>query len=270
MPSYRSSSGDPARTLALLWREPGFGRSGRGPRQGRSVDDVVTAAIAIADERGLDSVSMRGIGQSLGVAPMSVYTYVPGKTELLDLMLDSIYRDLPRHPFGATAPWRDRIGAVADANRALFRAHPWATAVTTARPPLGPGLMAKYEHELSAFDDLGLDDVTVDDALTHLLTFVRATSHAEHDVRNAELDSALNDEQWWAANAPLLARVFDAESYPRAARIGSATGEAHGSAYDPEHAYRFGLQQIMAGLAQLIDEATPKSRARRRPTARGI
>ena len=57
-------------------------------------------------------------------------------------------------------PWRDRVTAVAEDNRALLAAHPWAARVFTGRPPLGPGSIAKYEHELAAFDGLRLDDVT--------------------------------------------------------------------------------------------------------------
>ncbi len=60
-------------------------------------------------------------------------------------------------------------------------------------------------------------------------------------------------EQWWAGNAPLLAQVFDRQAYPLATRVGSAAGAAHGSAHDPDHAYRFGLQRVLDGLAALID-----------------
>ena len=54
-------------------------------------------------------------------------------------------------------PWRQRLAVIAAENRALFEAHPWTAAISTIRPPLGPGLMAKYEHELSALDGLGLE-----------------------------------------------------------------------------------------------------------------
>lgn len=104
---------------------------------------------------------------------MSLYTYVPGKTEPCNLMLDNVYLAMPRPPF-VGRDWRAKLTQVADDNRSLLLAHPWAAALTTPRPPLGPGLMAKYDHELTAFDGLGLDDATTDDALTYLLTFVQA------------------------------------------------------------------------------------------------
>src|SRR5262249_32654107 len=176
IPSARTGAGDPARTLQLLWRDPAA-IPRHGPRQGLTIDQVVAAATALADAEGLDVVTMRRVAGNLAVVPMTLYTYVPGKAELLDLMLDAAYQRM-RRTDTAGQPWRQRVSAVAAENRALFEAHPWAAAISTIRPPLGPGLMAKYEHELSAFDGLGLDDIQMDAALTHLLTFVQAWARA--------------------------------------------------------------------------------------------
>jgi AcrR family transcriptional regulator len=183
------------------------------PRAGLDRATVLAAAAELADAEGLAAVTMRRVAQVLGTAPMTLYTYVPGKAELLDLMLDAVYVQMPRT--GTTGqPWRQRVTAVAEENRALFEAHPWAATVSTTRPPLGPGLMVKYEHELSALDDLGLDDVEMDAALTYLLSFVQSCARDATAVRISQQDSAMDDQQWWAANAPLLVRVFDAEAYP--------------------------------------------------------
>jgi AcrR family transcriptional regulator len=251
MPVQRSGAGDAARTLRLLWRDPATVPR-HGPRQGLSIDAVVDAATELADAEGLEAMTMRRVAQVLGVVPMTLYTYVPGKAELLDLMLDAAYARMPRTDTSGQ-PWRQRLAAVAAENRALFEAHPWAAAVSTIRPPLGPGEMGKYEHDLSAFDGLGLDDVTVDDCLTYLLSFVQACARARADARQTERDSAMDDAQWWAASGPLLARVFDEHAYPTAARVGAAAGAAHGSTYNPGHAYQFGLQRVLDGLAALID-----------------
>jgi AcrR family transcriptional regulator len=212
---------------------------------------VVDTATAIADAEGLGAVTMRRVAGELGVSAMTVYTYVPGKAELVDAMLDAAYARMPRTDTRGR-PWRERLTAVADENRALCRTHPWVAGVHTARPTLGPGAMARYEHELSALDGLGLTDVQMDDALTYLTGFVYACARAEADARAAAADSAMNDAQWWAANAPLLAKVFDAAAYPLAARVGTAAGVAHGAAYDPDHAYAFGLARVLDGLAALI------------------
>ncbi|MFE4450131.1 TetR/AcrR family transcriptional regulator [Streptomyces sp. NPDC056796] len=261
MPAERTSSGDPARTLQLLWRSSPS-EPHRGPRRGLSIDAVVEAATTVADAEGLDAVTMRRVAKELGVVPMTLYTYVPGKAELLDLMLDAAYARMPRTDTTGQ-PWRQRVIAVAEENKALFEHHPWAAAVSTVRPPLGPGQMAKYEHELSGLDGLGLSDVEMDDCLSHLLAFVQACARAVADARAAQHDSAMNDGQWWELNAPLVARVLDEDAYPTAVRVGAAAGAAHNSAYDPAHAYSFGLQRVLDAFAALIgrsgDAKTPAS-----------
>jgi len=250
----RTSGGDPARTLALLWRaeEP----SRRGPRPRHDVDAVIAAAIALADEGGLAAVSMRALAARLGVSAMTLYGYVPGKDELMDLMLDTLYAGMERADWPEALGWRERARAVAEANRELYAQHPWAAAVSTARPPLGPGLMAKYEHELAAFDGAGLGDVERDAALSFLLAFVQGAATAAADAAAAPG----TDAQWWEAAGPLLARAMDPERYPLAVRVGAAAGEAHGSAHDPGFAYAFGLERVLDGLAALVDG---RSRARR-------
>lgn len=250
MPGDHSSAGDPDRTLALLWRVPGASR--RGPRPRSSVDAVVDTAIGLADAEGLAAVGMRRVAELVGLAPMALYTYVPGKAELLDLMLDTVYARMPRRDTAA-ASWRERVTAVAEENRDLYAHHPWAAGISTARPPLGPGQMAKYEHELRALDGLGLDDVDRDAALTLLLTFVRAHARDAADALAGRRASGLSDEQWWARNGPLLARVLDPAAYPTATRVGTAAGRAHGGAVNADHAWAFGLATVLDGLAARVD-----------------
>jgi Tetracyclin repressor-like, C-terminal domain len=177
--------------------------------------------------------------------------YVPGKAELLDLMLDRVYGQMPRDPW--PEDWRRRVTALARANRALYEAHPWAAAIGPGRPPLGPGLMAKYEHELRALEGIGLDDLQMDAALTFVLDFVRASALAAQHADAARSESGMTDEQWWEANAPLLERILDPGAYPTAARVGTAAGAAQGGAYSADHAWEFGLDRILDGLAALIE-----------------
>jgi AcrR family transcriptional regulator len=248
----RTSAGDPARTLALLWRDPAAVPR-HGPRQGLSIDAVVASTTQLADKDGLEAVTMRRVAEALGVAPMTLYTYVPSKAELLDLMLDAAYKSMPRIDTSGQ-PWRERLAAIADENKALFEDHPWAATISTIRPPLGPGMMAKYEHELSALEGLGLDDVLMDASLTYLLGFVQAWARAAADARAVHRDTAMDDNEWWATSGPLLARVLgDLTAYPIAARVGSAAGAAHSSAYSPSHAYTFGLGRVLDGLSALIN-----------------
>ncbi|WP_257423673.1 TetR/AcrR family transcriptional regulator C-terminal domain-containing protein [Nocardioides carbamazepini] len=254
----RTGSGEPSRTLALLWGEPTGASDAprrKGPARSVTPAQIVDAALALADAEGLAAVTMRAVADRVGVSAMSVYTYVPGKPELLDLMVDARYARMRREPW-AGETWRERLADVALANRALLTAHPWLTEVAAlSRPPLGPGVMAKYEHELAAFDDAGLTDVDTDAALSHLLGFVQSHCRSAHDAARVGTDAAMSDAEWWAANQPLLARAFDPAAYPRAVRIGAAAGAAQGSAWSAERAWEFGLARTLDGLAALIEGA---------------
>ncbi|MFQ6326572.1 TetR/AcrR family transcriptional regulator C-terminal domain-containing protein [Nocardia sp. CWNU-33] len=251
-PKERSCAGDPVRTLELLWRVPGDQGAVRGPKQRSSVDAVVAAAIAIADADGIGALTMRAVANRLGRTPMATYTYVPGKAELIDLMLDTVYGEMSRTDL-TDLPWRDRVTTIAAENRALLARHPWVAYLPTTRPPLGPGLAAKYDHELRAFDGLGLGDVEMDAALTFVLGFVTSVARIAIDTARAAADSAMTDLEWWARAAPVLAQVFNSDRYPLAARIGAAAGRAHDAAYSADHAYEFGLTRVLDGLATLIE-----------------
>ena len=239
------------RTIDLLWLEEPAYRRGR--KKGLTVAQVVDAAITLADDEGLDAVSMRRVAQELGVVPMTLYTYVPDKAALLELMVDALYLRMPR-PDPGPASWRERLAAVAEENRLLYERHPWAAGLSQTRPPLGPGLMAKYEHELRAFDDTGLDEVETDSALTYLLGFVQAAARAAADARAEVERTSRSDHEWWAENGPLLAKVFDPHAYPRAVRIGAAAGAELGGAVNTSHAYAFGLERVLDGLGVLIEQ----------------
>ncbi|MBZ2195864.1 TetR/AcrR family transcriptional regulator C-terminal domain-containing protein [Occultella gossypii] len=249
-----SEVGSSDRTLALLWRGQGpqVPRR-RGPTPAHTLDEVIAAAIALADADGPAALSVRAVAAAVGMAPMSLYTHVPGMSELTDLMVDQLYLAMPRPAWGRRR-WRGRVRAVAEANRDLLRAHPWLVEVVAlSRPPLGPGQTAKYEHELAAFDGTGLSDVDVDAALTFVLGFTQQQALAERAVETARRDSGATDAQWWAVNGPLLASVLDPARYPRAVRIGAAAGVAQGAAYHPDAAFGFGLDRVLAGLADLIE-----------------
>ena len=94
MPFEYLGRGDPKRTIELLWgiRE----RGARGPKPGLTVDRIVNAAIEIADAEGLEGLSMRRVAERLSVGTMSLYRYVPGKAELLDVMIDRISDETER------------------------------------------------------------------------------------------------------------------------------------------------------------------------------
>ncbi|MEW1841515.1 TetR/AcrR family transcriptional regulator [Nonomuraea angiospora] len=242
--------GDPARSLALLWRT-----SERASRKGKpelSVDRIVRAAIEVADAEGLAALSMRRVAERLGVGTMSLYTYVPGKPELFDVMLDTVYGETAR-PEDVPGGWRGRLEQIARENWALYLRHPWLLQVAASRPVLGPNVTAKYDYELRAVDGIGLTDLEMDSVITLVSGFVHGTARGAVEAAQAESLTGMTDEQWWAAHAPFLSRITDAARYPTAARVGQAAGEALNAAYSPEHAFEFGLERVLDGVEALIN-----------------
>ncbi|GAA4015060.1 TetR/AcrR family transcriptional regulator [Allokutzneria multivorans] len=248
-----SGTGDPARSLALLWRTAE--RSARKGKTDLSVDSIVRAAIEVADRDGLGALSMRRVAEELGVGTMSLYTHVPGKGELFDVMQDTVNAETARPDLG-DQPWRARLDQVARENHKLYLRHPWLLQVAANRPVLGPNLIAKYDYELRAVDGIGLSAVEMDSVITLVNGFVHGAARTSLDAAQAEQRTGMTDEKWWQAHQPFLARMSDAESYPLAAAVGTAAGEAHNAAVNPDHAFEFGLERILDGIEALISRRT--------------
>jgi AcrR family transcriptional regulator len=246
MPVERTGRGDPARTIALLWRDAGAPRP--GPRPRLDVATIVDAAIALADDGGIGALTLRSLARRLGLAsPNALYSYVPSKAELLDAVVDACFAGFELDPHATAPEIGPRIRAIADANLVLLRRHRWLADVSVDRPPLGPGQLRKYELELAALDGLGLADEEMDLVLTLVTTFARS-----HAAATAGAGSDAEEAAWWARAGPELARRARPDDFPRASRVGSAVGEAQGRALDPDAAYAFGIERIAAGVAALL------------------
>ncbi|TDB70005.1 TetR/AcrR family transcriptional regulator [Micromonospora sp. KC723] len=243
-----SGTGDPARSLALLWRT----REKPSRKGGElSVDRIVRTAIEIADTDGLAALSMRRVAERLQVGTMSLYTHVPGKGELLDLMLDTVYGETARPP-EAPGGWRARLELIARENRALYLRHPWLLQVATTRPPLGPNVTAKYEYELRAVDGVGLTDLEMDGVVTLVDGYVHGAVRGAVESAQAAHRTGMTDEQWWRAHTPYLEKVMDPRRFPTAARVGTTAGQEYQGPSNPDRAFEFGLARILDGVAVLI------------------
>ena len=247
--TQENGDGDPRRAIELLWGVSAPPR--RGPKPKLAAADVVRAAIALADADGIEAVTIRRVAEQLGVSPMSLYTYVPGRAELLDLMIDHVHGELgtPEDGLG----WRAALTAVAEDQWALFHRHPWLLQVTTSRSALGPNSFAKYEHELGAVEGIGLGDVEMDLVVQMVGDFVHGAARTAVAATLVAQRTGLTDEQWWERAAPVLAQVLDPAAHPTATRVGAAAGAEYNSAVDPARAFEFGLARLLDGVASLIE-----------------
>ncbi|MFI5568468.1 TetR/AcrR family transcriptional regulator [Streptomyces sp. NPDC051740] len=245
-----SGGGDIARTLDLLW-DTGP-RPSRGPKPGLTLDRIVETAVGVADRDGLGALSMRRIATELGTGTMSLYRYVPGKAELLDLMLDRVQRPSEDPADLGDGGWRAALEALGHATLALYRRHPWLMEVNQSRPVLGPGALDGMEKVLSRIRPMGLSDPELLSAIIMIDGYVVGAARTQLYQEQAERGSGLTDAQFWEAQRPALEKAMLSGRYPVLAGLSEDT---FGTGFDH---FEFGLQRILDGLEVFVAGRAPE------------
>lgn len=249
-----AGGGDPGRSINLLWGSAEPGR--RGPKPRYSVTQVVDAAIAVADAEGLQAISVRRIALELGVSPMSIYTYVPSKAELVGLMFDMVLGETSHPP--PPEDWREALTNIAYDRWRLSERHPWMMDLALHRPPLGPNLLARQEAALRILDATGLDELTKDMVIDVLHSFLVGALLQAREAREAERLSGLTDAQWFAMAEPALSARLDPAKFPNVLRLRDAWLTADKGIFaDPMARFRFGLKVVLDGIEALISARRP-------------
>ncbi|MEU4608200.1 TetR/AcrR family transcriptional regulator [Kribbella sp. NPDC023972] len=246
-----SGGGQPERTLALLWRNTRQQvRRSAGRRPSLDVDDVVRTGIQLADERGLDAASMGGVAKALGVGTMTLYTYVPSKEELLDLMVDEVLaeRQLPGPGEPRPADWREQVELYSEQTRAMFQRHPWLARVSTVRPPVGPGMLAGREYLLATLLPLNLSPRDTNTAALAITTYVDSAAGLEAENLLVERATGQSNEAWWYERNDLWETYFDVERHPAMTAIWHANGYQDSVAEAAADTYRYGLDRLLDGI----------------------
>jgi AcrR family transcriptional regulator len=260
----RSGEGQPDKTLALLWRnhrrdhgqpsaesvEEPARRRGAGRRPSLTVDDVVHAGIRLADEQGLAAASMGGLAKELSVGTMTLYTYVPSKDELLDLMVDQVLgeRDLPGPGDPRPEDWREQVEIYSVQTRAMFQRHLWLSQVSTIRPPVGPGMLAGREYLLSVLLGLGLSALETNTAALAITTYVDSAASLEAESQLVERTTGQSNDAWWYERNDLWETYFDVDRHPAMTAIWNADGYQSGTKQAAADSYRYGLDRLLDGI----------------------
>ncbi|MFJ9415649.1 TetR/AcrR family transcriptional regulator [Streptomyces sp. NPDC101227] len=253
MTTEHSGSGDVSRSLELLW---GAGeRPSRGPKPGLTLDRIVAAAVAVADTEGLGALSMRRVATELGVGTMSLYRYVPGKGELLDLMLDKVVEfDADAHPDPA-AGWRPVLEAVARTNWRLHHRHAWLLQVDQSHPLLGPNALDVFEYALRGLAGTGLTDREKVHVMVVLDGFVSGTARTQLNSAHAERRTGITTEDFWRAQEPILSQAMRSGRYPTLAGLAE---DAFTGGDSP--VFELGLTALLDGFAAAIAARAPGTR----------
>jgi AcrR family transcriptional regulator len=241
--------------LDLLWGRRPPGR--RGPRPGLSVEAIVAAAIRIADAEGLDAVSMARVAEELGFTTMSLYRYVTGKEELLQLMWNAGAVGAEHYAVVGNS-WRARLRDWAVVQREMIDSHPWITEMPIAAPPLGPNSLTFVERGLAALDGTGLTDRDKLRVIGLLSSYALSEARMAHDAIRAaaQAHSGAGGEPVTAWTFELLLRqLVDEKTYPRLYRIAWA-GSQNAPEDDERAEFLFGLDRILDGIEVLVDQTS--------------
>ncbi|MFI6602799.1 TetR/AcrR family transcriptional regulator C-terminal domain-containing protein [Nonomuraea sp. NPDC050536] len=228
--------------------------AGRRPRRDAGEvtrDRIVGAAIEIADAEGLEALGMRGLAAKLGIATMTLYRHVPGKEDLVLLMVDAVMEEFPL-PDPAPEGWRARLEASARVQWAGYRAHPWMAGITSLTRPLpSPSLLKHTEWALAALDGHGLAPETM--LHVHILhySYVQGiAANLELEAR-AEAATGLTDEEWMETQEAHISAIVALGSYPTFARTIADLGGDFDLNLD--ELFEIGLGPMLDGLASIIE-----------------
>ncbi len=236
------------RIIALLWGAPT--PSVRGPRQRLSVDEIIEAATDLADADGFEALSMRGLAKRIGTSPMSLYTYVPGKAELFELMIDRAYgeRALP----DPGLPWRQRYESHAREGLAMYRRHPWLLQSNLWRLPLGPNVLDVTESMLAIGADAGLSAAHGVRVASLLESYVFGIARSDIADSAEALRTGQSRGDFWDARSSFWGTYFDANRYPVMVRTWESG--AYERLEDPEGDLRFALGLVLDSVERLVDD----------------
>jgi TetR/AcrR family tetracycline transcriptional repressor len=221
-------------------------RSGR-PRAGEerlSREAILTAALRIVDDEGIDALTMRRLAATLEVNPMSLYHHLPNKAAVLAGLAELVFAGLEYPDPGDTVPWDEQLKDAARAYRNALRSHPnLALQVLSDTSAVSDVVVVTMEPFYRALDRAGLSPRQVFESANTLIDFIHGFSLGEASVRADTFELA----------PELLSRVegLPVGKAPTLARIVGELGP-EGLAYDFDSGFESGLSTVTAGIAATV------------------
>ncbi|MEU5028807.1 TetR/AcrR family transcriptional regulator [Streptomyces milbemycinicus] len=208
---------------------------------------IVAAAIALADEGGLEAVSLRKVAARLDAGPMRLYGYISTKEELFDLMVDEVQAEIlpEEHEEHEELPgdWREALRVLAHRTRQAALRHEWLADLLGRRPALGPNGLAVAEATLAALD--GLADIdTVMRAVETVSAYFTGAIRREITNLRAERATGLSKRDWQRASGPHVTRMLATGRFPALAKA-----VYDGTDVDAETSFTTGLDWVLDAVA---------------------
>src|SRR5215469_7464386 len=242
-----------AERLRAHAREDAKRRQQHPPRRAAALsrEEIVRAAMNVADAEGPDAINMRRIARELNSGTMSLYWHIRSKEELLDLLIDSIVGEAEApEPSG---DWRADLRAIAYTSRDTLHRHRWAVNFMGGRPPMGPKSLRNLERALSVFDGLGVDKATAMSTLMVVNTYVLGAVLREMQEMNGEHYMAEAFADLSEAEKQALIREFSesirgAGQFPHIVAM-MAEGIDPDAPETRDERFEFGLDCLLDGIA---------------------
>jgi AcrR family transcriptional regulator len=222
-----------------VWARPE--RPSRGRARALSRQQIVEAAITIADREGLDALTMRRVAQQLGAGTMSLYWHVRNKDELIELMRDQVVGEHTLQPSG---DWRSDLARFARDTRAIFVRHPWLASVAFGTPPLGPNSLRQDELTMAAMSSLGVDLQTQGAIGAVVYFFVIGFVLRELAQDQLQQRTGVTIQEWRAQVGPYIQQQLATGRYPNLQRATSGGGDL-----DNDATFEFILTFILDAVA---------------------
>ena len=223
-----------------------------------SRDRVLRAAVAFADGNGLTSLSMRKLGETLGVEAMSLYHHVANKAELLDGMVDLVFSEIDLPAGGAD--WKTSMRQRAASIRQALARHPWAIGLMESRTSPGPATLRHHDAVIGSLRRGGFSIEMTAHAYAVLDSYIYGFA-----LQEASLPFDTVEET--ADVAQMIFKQLPPDEYPYLTEL--TVEHVLQPGYDYGDEYEFGLDLILDGLERSRNATSSRAvgsrRSRRQP-----
>jgi AcrR family transcriptional regulator len=237
--SEESSAPKPA--AGLIWARP------ERPRTVRPVlsrERIVQVALELADTEGIDAISTRRIAAALSVSAMALYGYIERKEDVLDLMIDAVYGEVPVPLKPDPRDWRSQLQEIAVQRRAMMHRHPWLASLIGHRAVLGPNALKQTDALLGIVSQPGFDMTTSMSILALFNAYIVGFVLFEMGEAEAQRRTGLSEQEWQQQVSPYVQeQIIASGRYPHLAQA-LVEGEEPSS----DERFLFGLTRLLEGI----------------------
>ena len=214
------------------------------PRPALTRQRVLRAAISLADRGGFESLSMRRLGDKLGVEAMSLYNHVRNKEDMLDGMVDVVFSEIDLPPGGVE--WRTAMRKRAISARQVLLRHPWANGLMESRATPGPATLRHHDAVLGSLRRAGFSIDMAAHAYSILDGYI-------YGFTLTELTLPFRNSGEVAEVAENIMEGFRPGEYPYLAEMAVDRATKPGYNYGDE--FEYGLDLILDGIQRARESA---------------